>query len=89
MKTFNEWQNENINPISKSNTIDDLIQKLKFAGVDIVDLIRYDIVPKNLHKDVMDARNHYDEAIEILKTISLKKDDQGVYLGSKEYNIDQ
>ena len=89
MKTFNEWQNENINPISESNTIDDLIQKLKFAGVDIVDLIRYDIEPKNLHKDVMDARNHYDEAIEILKKISLKKDDQGVYLGSKEYNIDQ
>ena len=52
-------------------------------------MIRYDIVPKNLHKDVMDARNHYDEAIEILKKISLKKDDQGVYLGSKEYNIDQ
>ena len=34
MKTFNEWQNENINPISKSNTIDDLIEKLKFAGFD-------------------------------------------------------
>ncbi len=86
MKTFNE-QHQSYNPNETVvYSINELIEKLDRLTPNFSEIFTDRILPEEMNKMILEARSHYDKAIDILKKVAFTKDEQGNYLGDKEFN---
>ena len=83
MKTFNEWNESNDFNQTTAISINDLIEKIDRLSPNFSEL---QIFSKDINKIIQEARMHFDQAVNTLKKVAYTKDEQGNYLGDKEFN---